>query len=36
MHIVAAALSPAPGEYAIVFDSATRAGAGRFTFRVSG
>ena len=29
---VAAALSPAPGEYAIVFDSATRAGAGRFTF----
>ena len=30
---VAAALSPAPGAYAIVFDSATRAGAGRFTFR---
>jgi hypothetical protein len=30
---VAAALSPGPGEYAIVFDSATRAGAGRFTFR---
>ncbi len=29
----AAALSPLPGEYAIVFDSATRAGAGRFTFR---
>ena len=30
---VAAALSPAPGAYAIVFDSATRGGAGRFTFR---
>lgn len=30
---VAGALSPAPGEYAIVFDSATRAGAGAFTFR---
>ena len=30
---VAAALSPATGDYAIVFDSATRAGAGRFTFR---
>jgi subtilisin family serine protease len=29
----AGALSPLPGEYAIVFDSATRAGAGRFTFR---
>jgi hypothetical protein len=29
----AAALSPTPGEYAIVFDSAGRAGAGRFTFR---
>jgi hypothetical protein len=27
------ALSPAPGDYAIVFDSATRAGAGRFSFR---
>jgi subtilisin family serine protease len=31
--LAAGALSPAPGEYAIVFDSATRAGAGRFTFR---
>jgi hypothetical protein len=29
----AAVLSPTPGEYAVVFDSATRAGAGRFTFR---
>jgi len=29
----AGALSPLPGEYAVVFDSATRAGAGRFTFR---
>ncbi len=29
----AGALSPLPGEYALVFDSATRAGAGRFTFR---
>jgi len=29
----AGALSPLPGEYGIVFDSATRAGAGRFTFR---
>ena len=29
----AAALAPRRGEYAIVFDSATRAGAGRFTFR---
>ncbi|HSI97335.1 MAG TPA: S8 family serine peptidase, partial [Gaiellaceae bacterium] len=29
----AGALSPRAGEYAIVFDSATRAGAGRFTFR---
>ena len=29
----AGALSPLPGEYAIVFDSATRASAGRFTFR---
>ncbi len=31
--LAAAALSPLPGEYAIVFDSATRAGAGRFSFR---
>jgi hypothetical protein len=30
----AAALSPRRGQYAIVFDSGTRAGAGRFTFRV--
>jgi subtilisin family serine protease len=30
---VAAALSPLPGEYAIVFDSASRGGAGAFTFR---
>jgi hypothetical protein len=29
----AGALSPAPGPYAIVFDSATRRGAGAFTFR---
>ena len=29
----AGALSPLPGEYAIVFDSATRADAGPFTFR---
>jgi hypothetical protein len=29
----AGALSPMPGEYAVVFDSASRAGAGRFTFR---
>jgi subtilisin family serine protease len=29
----AAVLSPARGEYAIAFDSASRAGAGRFTFR---
>jgi subtilisin family serine protease len=29
----AAAISPAPGEYAIVFDSPARADAGRFTFR---
>jgi hypothetical protein len=29
----AGALSPLPGEYAVVFDSATRAGAGGFTFR---
>ena len=31
--LAAGALSPAPGDYAIVFDSATPAGAGRFTFR---
>ena len=31
--LAAGALSPAPGLYAIVFDSATSAGAGRFTFR---
>ena len=31
--LAAGALSPAPGAYAIVFDSATRAGAGAFTFR---
>jgi hypothetical protein len=30
---VAGALSPVPGEYAVVIDSRTRAGAGRFTFR---
>jgi len=29
----AGALSPLPGEYAVAFDSATRAGAGSFTFR---
>jgi subtilisin family serine protease len=29
----AAVLSPARGDYAVVFDSAARAGAGRFTFR---
>ena len=29
----AAVLSPARGDYAVVFDSATRAGAGAFTFR---
>jgi hypothetical protein len=29
----AGALSPVPGEYALVFDSGTRSGAGRFTFR---
>ena len=29
----AGALSPQPGEYEFVFDSATRAGAGRFAFR---
>jgi subtilisin family serine protease len=31
--LAAGALSPAPGAYAIVFDSPTRAGAGAFTFR---
>ena len=31
--LAAGALSPAPGEYAVVFDSAARAGAGSFTFR---
>ncbi len=31
--LAAGALSPLAGEYAIVFDSATAAGAGRFTFR---
>ena len=31
--LAAGALSPGPGAYAIVFDSATRAGAGSFTFR---
>jgi subtilisin family serine protease len=31
--LVAGALSPVPGEYAVVFDSASRAGAGSFTFR---
>jgi hypothetical protein len=30
---IAGALSPVPGEYAVVFDSRTRAGAGAFTFR---
>jgi subtilisin family serine protease len=30
----AGALSPKPGEYAVVFDSAGRAGAGSFTFRL--
>jgi subtilisin family serine protease len=29
----AGALSPVPGDYAVVFDSASRRGAGRFTFR---
>ena len=29
----AGALAPLPGEYAVVFDSAGRTGAGRFTFR---
>jgi subtilisin family serine protease len=31
--LAVAALSPARGDYAVVFDSAQRAGAGRFTFR---
>jgi subtilisin family serine protease len=31
--LAAGVLSPAQGEYAVVFDSATRAGAGAFTFR---
>ena len=31
--LAAGALSPLPGEYAVVFDSASRAGAGSFTFR---
>jgi len=31
--LAAGVLSPVPGEYAIVFDSATRAGAGTFTYR---
>jgi hypothetical protein len=31
--LAAAALSPSRGEYGVVFDSATRSGAGRFTFR---
>jgi hypothetical protein len=31
--LAAGALSPAPGVYAVVFDSATRAGAGSFVFR---
>jgi hypothetical protein len=31
--LAAGALSPAPGRYAVVFDSSTRAGAGRITFR---
>jgi hypothetical protein len=31
--LVAGALSPVPGDYAVVFDSAARAGAGTFTFR---
>ncbi len=31
--LAAGALSPLPGEYAVVFDSAARAGAGPFTFR---
>jgi len=31
--LAAGALSPAPGDYAVVFDSGSRAGAGSFTFR---
>jgi subtilisin family serine protease len=31
--LAAGALSPLPGDYALVFDSGTRAGAGRFVFR---
>jgi subtilisin family serine protease len=31
--LAAGVLSPVPGEYAVVFDSAGRAGAGSFTFR---
>jgi len=31
--LAAGALSPAPGEYSVVFDSATRADAGSFAFR---
>jgi hypothetical protein len=31
--LAAGALSPAPGDYAVVFDSATGAGAGSFVFR---
>jgi subtilisin family serine protease len=31
--LAAGALSPSPGEYAIVFDSPARSGAGSFTFR---
>jgi len=31
--LVAGALSPAPGDYAVVFDSATGSGAGAFSFR---
>ncbi len=31
--LAAGALSPRPGEYAVVFDSATQASAGRFRFR---
>ena len=31
--LVVGALSPRPGEYAVVFDSPTKSGAGRFTFR---
>ncbi len=31
--LAAGALSPIPGEYAVVFDSAARAGAGSFRFR---